>query len=168
MDLNKFWLIFQKVQHSHSRHQKTTSNFLRINLKGNLRFIHSWPLEGAMYITLWWHFRGHPENFSFFTIFSKYWWFQTKWFTGLLELLQIYKQNPLEKFFIFTIYQNYIGFKGRPKDTLNGWYPANFQIQIRIIVMFMISYTLNHDCFNILLPKWRLRYQMKPYCWYEL
>ena len=28
-------------------------------------------------------------------------------FTGLLELIQLYKQNQLEKFFIFTIYQNY-------------------------------------------------------------
>ena len=27
--------------------------------------------------------------------------------TGLLELIQLYKQDPLEKFFIFTIYQNY-------------------------------------------------------------
>ena len=27
--------------------------------------------------------------------------------TGLLELIQLYKQNPLEKFFIFTIYRNY-------------------------------------------------------------
>ena len=25
----------------------------------------------------------------------------------LLELIQLYKQNPLEKVFIFTIYQNY-------------------------------------------------------------
>ena len=33
----------------------------------------------------------------------------TKLFTGLLELivLQLYKQNPLEKFLIFSIYQNY-------------------------------------------------------------
>ena len=30
-----------------------------------------------------------------------------KRFTGLLELIQIYKQNQLEKFLIFTIYQNY-------------------------------------------------------------
>ena len=28
---------------------------------------------------------------------------------GLLELTQLYKQNPLEKNFIFTIYQNYSG-----------------------------------------------------------
>ena len=30
-----------------------------------------------------------------------------KWFTGLLELVQLYKQDPLENIFIFTIYQNY-------------------------------------------------------------
>ena len=44
---------------------------------------------------------------KFLTIFSKSSWFQTKWFTGLLELIQLCKQNPLEKIFIFTIYQNY-------------------------------------------------------------
>ena len=32
---------------------------------------------------------------------------QKKKITGLLELLQLYKQNSLEKFFIFAIYQNY-------------------------------------------------------------
>ena len=52
-------------------------------------------------------FGGHPENVSFYAIFSENWWFQTKRFTGLLELVQLFKQNPLEKFFIFTIYQNY-------------------------------------------------------------
>ena len=32
----------------------------------------------------------------------------TKRFTGLLELIQLYnKQNPLQKIFICTIYQNY-------------------------------------------------------------
>ena len=30
-----------------------------------------------------------------------------KRFTGLLELIQLYKQKPLEIFVIFTIYQNY-------------------------------------------------------------
>ena len=40
-------------------------------------------------------------------IFSKYWWFQIKRLTGLLELMQLYKHNPLENFFFFTIYQNY-------------------------------------------------------------
>ena len=61
VDLNEFPSIFQKVQHSHSRHQKTTSNRLRINLKGILKFNEIWPLEGAMYITLWWIFGGIPK-----------------------------------------------------------------------------------------------------------
>ena len=52
-------------------------------------------------------FSGASWKFYFNAIFSEYWWFQTKWFTGLLELVQLYKQNPLEKFVIFTIYQNY-------------------------------------------------------------
>ena len=46
----------------------------------------------------------------FFAIFSEYWWFQTKLFTGLLEFIINsidIKQNPLQKIFIFTIYQNY-------------------------------------------------------------
>ena len=44
----------------------------------------------------------------FYAVFSKFWWFdfETKRFTGLLELIKLYKQNPLEEIFIFTIYQN--------------------------------------------------------------
>ena len=34
VDFKEFTSIFQKVQHFHSRHQKTTSHLLRINLKG--------------------------------------------------------------------------------------------------------------------------------------
>ena len=38
--------------------------------------------------------------------------FSDKTIHRLLELIQLYKQNPLEKFFILTIYQNYtLGFK---------------------------------------------------------
>ena len=37
VDLNEVPSVFQTVQHSHSRHQKTISNFLRINLIGNLK-----------------------------------------------------------------------------------------------------------------------------------
>ena len=36
----------------------------QINLKGTLKFNEIWPLEGAMYITLWDNFLGHPENVS--------------------------------------------------------------------------------------------------------
>ena len=53
-------------------------------------------------------FLGHPKYVSFYAISSKYSWFQTKWFTRLVELIQLYKPNPLDFFFsIFTIYQNY-------------------------------------------------------------
>ena len=41
----------------------------------------------------------------FFAIFSKYWWFHTT-IHKLLEFIKLYKQNPLEIFFL-TIYQNY-------------------------------------------------------------
>ena len=44
---------------------------------------------------------------QFYAIFSENWWFQIKRFTGLLEFIQLYKQNPLENIFIFTFYQNY-------------------------------------------------------------
>ena len=115
VDLNEFPSIFQKVPHSHSRQQKTTSNLLRINLRGILKFNEIWPQEGALYITLWQKFGGHPKNFSFMQFCQKIDGFRQR-FTGLLELLQLYKQNPLEKFLIFTIYQNYtLAFMNMPK-----------------------------------------------------
>ena len=50
--------------------------------------------------------------FFFVAIFSsKYWWFHTKWLTGLLEFIKRYKQNPLENFFYFHyLAKLYIGF----------------------------------------------------------
>ena len=102
MVLNEFPSIFQKVQHSYSRHQKTTSNLRRVNLKGILKFNEIWPLEGAMV-----GFSGASRKFNFFAIFSENLWFQTIRFTRLLEVIQLYEQKRLEKFLIFTIYQNY-------------------------------------------------------------
>ena len=54
-------------------------------------------------------FSGASRKCYFFAIFSEKLWFQTKRFIGILELIQLYKQNPLQKFLIFTIkiYQNY-------------------------------------------------------------
>ena len=60
-----------------------------------------------MYVTLWQNFRGHPKNVSFMQFSQKIDGFPTKRSTGLLELIQLYKQTPLAKLFIFTIYQNY-------------------------------------------------------------
>ena len=53
-------------------------------------------------------FSGASRNFVSFMQFSqKIDGFRQKFSQGLLELVQLYKQNPLEKFFISTIYQNY-------------------------------------------------------------
>ena len=66
VDFNEFPSFFQKVQHSHSRHQKTTSNLRIIKLKAKFSFNNSWPLEGATYVTLDGKiFGGHPKIFSF-------------------------------------------------------------------------------------------------------
>ena len=62
VDLNEFPSVFQKVQHSHSRHQKTTSNLPRINSKGILKFNEIWPLEGAMYISSMVELSGAPRK----------------------------------------------------------------------------------------------------------
>ena len=35
------------------------------------KFNEIWSLEGAMYITLWQNFRGHPENISFMQFSQK-------------------------------------------------------------------------------------------------
>ena len=99
------------MQHSHSRHQKTISNLLRINLKGMLRFGNGWLLTN-----LWQNFGVLPEKGYFFAMFSKYWWFQTKRFTRLLEfILNVMNKTQERIFFFFTIYPNctilYIGFK---------------------------------------------------------
>ena len=49
---------------------------------------------------------GYPKKVRT-AVFSNFWWFQTKLFTGLLQLIKLYKQNPLEEIFISTIYPNY-------------------------------------------------------------
>ena len=72
------------MEHSHSRHKKNNQNILRINLKGIFKFNEIWSLEGAMYITLWQNFRGHPENISFMQFSQKIDGFRQKRFTGLL------------------------------------------------------------------------------------
>ena len=109
VDLNEFPSIFQKVQHSHSRHQKTTSNLLRINLKCILKCNEIWPLEGAMYITLWYRiFGGIPKMLVLYNFLRKLMVSDKKIHRAFrTRTCQIYKQNPLENFFIFTIYQNY-------------------------------------------------------------
>ena len=60
-----------------------------------------------MYISLWENSRGHPDNISFMHISTKIDGFEQKDSQGFEHSYNSYEQYPLEKFFIFTIYQNY-------------------------------------------------------------
>ena len=60
-----------------------------------------------MYISLWENSRGHPDNISFMQFSTKNDGFEQKDSQGFENSYNSYEQYPLEKFFIFTIYQNY-------------------------------------------------------------
>ena len=60
-----------------------------------------------MYISLWENSRGHPDNISFMQFSTKIYGFKQKDSQGFENSYNSYEQYPLEKFFIFTIYQNY-------------------------------------------------------------
>ena len=60
-----------------------------------------------MYISLWENSRGHPDNISFMQFSTKMNGFEQKDSQGFENSYNSYEQYPLEKFFIFTIYQNY-------------------------------------------------------------
>ena len=58
-----------------------------------------------MYISLWENYRGHPDNISFMQFSTKIDGFEQKDSQGFENSYNSYEQYPLEKFFIFTIYQ---------------------------------------------------------------
>ena len=60
-----------------------------------------------MYISLWENSQGHPDNVSFMHFSTKIYGFEQKDSQGFENSYNSYEQYPLEKFFIFTIYQNY-------------------------------------------------------------
>ena len=60
-----------------------------------------------MYISLWENSRGHPDNVSIMQFSTKIDGFEQKDSQGFENSYNSYEQYPLEKFFIFTIYQNY-------------------------------------------------------------
>ena len=62
-----------------------------------------------MYISLWENYRGHPDNISFmqFSTLKLCMVLNKKIHRALRTHTTLYEQYPLEKFFIFTIYQNY-------------------------------------------------------------
>ena len=51
--------------------------------------------------------RGHPDNVSFMQFSTKIDGFEQKDSQGFENSYNSYEQYPLEKFFIFTIYQKY-------------------------------------------------------------
>ena len=57
--------------------------------------------------SLWENSRGHPDNVSFMQFSTKIDGFEQKDSQGFENSYNSYEQQPLEKFFIFTIYQNY-------------------------------------------------------------
>ena len=60
-----------------------------------------------MYISLWENSRGHPDNVSFMQFSTKIDGFEQKDSQGFENSYKSYEQYPIEKIFIFTIYQNY-------------------------------------------------------------
>ena len=71
-----------------------------------------------MYISLWENYRGHPDNISFMQFSTKIDGFEQKESQGFENSYNSYEQYPLEKFFIFTIYQNYTL---ALNNTLDSW-----------------------------------------------
>ena len=53
------------------------------------------------------NYRGHPDNISFMQFSMKIDGFEQKDSQGFENSYNSYEQYPLEKFLIFTIYQNY-------------------------------------------------------------
>ena len=51
--------------------------------------------------------RGHPDNNSFMQFSTKIDGFEQKDSQGFENSYNSYEQYPIEKYFIFTIYQNY-------------------------------------------------------------
>ena len=71
-----------------------------------------------MYISLWENSRGHPDNVSFYAIFYENWWFRTKRFTVLWELIQLLWTIPITEMFHFHhLPKLYFGFKALPPQT---------------------------------------------------
>ena len=56
--------------------------------------------RGAMYISLWENYRGHPDNISFMQFSTKIDGFEQKDSQGFENSYNSYEQYPLEKFLI--------------------------------------------------------------------
>ena len=131
--------------------QKTTSHLLRISLNGILKLNEVWPLEGAMYISLWENYRGHPDNVSFMHFSTKIDGFEQKDSQGFENSYNSYEQYPLEKFFIFTIYQNYTlalttAYSAYAVHFFLGQFP---NMKLMLLLLSPLFYSLNRYIFAI-------------------
>ena len=110
MDLNAFSSIFWKVQHSQSRHQKTTSNLLRITLTPPL------------------------ENVSSVCKFLKILMVSDKTIHKAFRIHKTLQGNPLEKFYIICTIQYspklYFGFNRRDKKDYDKLFFFNYHTHI--------------------------------------
>ena len=105
-----------------------------------------------MYISLWENSRGHPDNVSFMQFSTKIDGFEQKDSQGFEYSYNSYEQYPLEKFFIFTIYQNYTLALTRPYvttphdtyDHLNTILVPMGVHKKHIIVPYLTLYFHNH------------------------
>ena len=85
-----------------------------------------------MYISLWENSRGHPDNISFIQFSTKIDGFEQKDSQGFENSCNSYEQLPLEKFLIFTIYQNYT-LALILKFNLNNWLMSVFHLLLRLL-----------------------------------
>ena len=97
-----------------------------------------------MYMSLWENSRGHPDNVSFMQFSTKIDGFEQKDSQGFETSYNSYEQYPLEKFFIFTIYQNY---------TLALIVMSEIPIschksQIQIFQLFQLDFNKRCNCSN--------------------
>ena len=108
MDWNDFSSVFWKVQHSHSRHQKTTSNLVRLILRGRLKVSNEWSLKGAMALcTLTYDIiLGGILHFLFVCVckFLKILMVLDKTIHKAFRIHKTLKTQPTRKKIFFTIY----------------------------------------------------------------
>ena len=96
-----------------------------------------------MYISLWENYRGHPDNISFMQFSTEIDGFEQKDSQGFENSYNSYEQYPLEKFFIFTIYQNYtLALTTRTDDFL--FYSC------RVAMMRLDWHQLSNDFINLI------------------
>ena len=107
-----------------------------------------------MYISLWENSRGHPDNVSFMQFSTKINGFEQKDSRGFENSYNSYEQYPLEKFFIFTIYQNYtLALKMNCTITFVTWILYCAYYEMYHVLCFGFSFSLQ-EYDRLLITTW--------------